>query len=401
MPVYRFLALDANGHEEPGIIEALDYRSAAEALRARQLRAISIEDASEFSLAGAGTIANSRIGLPVRSQSLIFFFQQLAVMTRSGLTLLQSLEMARGLSRPARFADSIDSMAEAIKGGSRFSDAMAATKHFPPLAVQLVKSAESSGELDSALERIGVHLQRKADTFRDLITAMAYPSIVVLATIGVSWFLMVTIMPKFATYIMRKGAVLPPTTQLLIDISNAVMAATPYLIGGFIVAAIGLMYAYSTSMGRLAIDSTILKVPVVGKLVTTAAMSQATWTLAILLQSGVTLRESLRVTQNIVGNRALHDAFARAGEQVLRGRELGTSLGDPAIPELVARLASVGERSGSLEQVMRELGAHYDKQLQAAIKRLGALIEPVLIGTIGAMVGFVYYAFFEAVMATT
>lgn len=400
MAIYRYQVLNADGREQAGSIEAIDARSAANLLRARQLHVLRIEDPKQVTDEDSVAQYSVRAFLPVRLQDRVFFFRQMALMLRSGLTILQALQVASGLTQSVRMSQAIIAMSDLIKSGDSLSQAMREQgRLFSTLAIQLVRSAESSGELDTVLERITEHLEQQAETRRNLITSMIYPVIVVLASVTVAFFLLTTVIPKFAEFFARSNKTLPPVTQMMLDFSNAVTAAVPYILIFSVVTMGLLMYTYRLPQGRLLIDRSILRIPVIGSIITRASIAQMAWAMSMLLRSGVTLIESLRVSQELVVNLAIRNAFTRAAEQVLEGRNLADSLKDPVLPDLFSNLAAVGEQAGSLEQVMHELGSYYSQLLQVGIKRMSNMIEPLLMLVIGGMVGFVYYAFFQAVFS--
>ena len=250
--------------------------------------------------------------------------------------------------------------------------------------------------------RIAQHLERKADLRRHLITSLIYPAIVVFASIGISLFLMVVIIPKFSAFLAKTSRSLPPMTQALVDVSNGLIANAPFLFLAVILCVLALIYSYKTDAGRLAIDRAILFLPVVGSVITKGAMVQLNWSLSILLRSGVTLLSSLRISAEVIENRVIRMAVENTAEGILNGKDLSGSLKQhPVIPKEMVRLAAVGERTGTLDEVMKELAKFYDMELQAGIKRMSTAIEPILILLVGGLVGFVYIAFFQAVMSLT
>lgn len=228
---------------------------------------------------------------------------------------------------------------------------------------------------------------------------MIYPSIVVLAAIGVGTFMVVKIIPKFAQFLLGKGKVLPPSTQMLIDLSDYVRENGLFIIAAVIAFIVSLLLAYQTKAGRLAVDKFMLKIPVIGTMLVTGAMAQMAWALSILLRSGVTIFDALRITGNLMNNRVYIDKLHEASGKIMQGRDVASSIDHPSIPPLVTQMIVVGENTGSLDQILQELGIYYEKLLEIAIKRMSAMIEPAMILVIGGMVGFVYYAFFQALFS--
>jgi type IV pilus assembly protein PilC len=400
MTIFQYAALDAQGIEQSGSIEADNPRAAAQSLRGKGLYVVTLSDqAAQPARADRDVLAQLRELLPVGAVTLVFFFQQMALMLRSGLTLLEALDTAETLARSGRLAAAIKRVNRAVRGGERLSEAMAREPRvFPVMAVQLVKSAEASGELDQALERIAQDLDRKADIKRNLLTALMYPAIVVLAAVGVSGFLITSVIPKMARFLEGKGRGLPSATRNLLDLSHFVEQWGWLIVVVAVVLIVLLAIAYSRPKGRLAIDHVLLKPPVVGHTLRTAAITQLSWSLASLLKSGVTLLESLKVTAGLISNKAIAAVVDEAQARILAGRDLSSSLDSPLLPKLVAQMAAIGERSGTLDTVMAELGLYHQRELALQIKRMTAMIEPVLTLLIGGMVGYVYYAFFQAML---
>jgi type IV pilus assembly protein PilC len=198
---------------------------------------------------------------------------------------------------------------------------------------------------------------------------------------------------------LGQGKPLPPSTQMLIDMSSYIRENGLYIIGAAIIVIILILLSYQTNRGRVTIDYLVLRIPVIGPMLTIGSMGQTTWALSALLASGVTVYQSLKVTGNLLGNRIFSDKMNHAAEKVLEGKDLASSLQHPRIPVLVTQMIAVGERTGSLDQILQEMGKYYEALLDAALKRLTAMIEPAMILLIGTMVGFVYYAFFQALFS--
>jgi type II secretory pathway component PulF len=398
MPQYKYTAIDATGSERKGKLTAADRVAATQAIQAQGLYIVSIEE--------PGTGINQDIDLSVvykylsvPRRQLIFFFKQLSFMLRAGLPVLQSLQMAETQSQ-GRLRWVIRDMIRDIENGSSLSKAM--DRHqdvFPTIAVNLMMAGESTGELDVVAQRLGVHLEKKASLRSQTINAMIYPSVVILFAIAVVIFLVWQIIPKFAKFLLGRGKKLPDSTQLLIDLSDFALNYGLFILGGVVLVIVGLMLYYQTNQGRLLMDRLSLKLPVVGKLLMHGAMAELNWSISMMLKSGLTAYESLKITGNVIANRQISNRLNLAAEQILTGKDLSSSLTGGGIPSLVTQMTTVGEKTGTLDQVMNELGIFYEELLQVGIKRMSALIEPVMILVIGVIVGFVYYAFFQALFS--
>lgn len=407
MPMFHYLAIDGQGAEVRGAVEAEDPRAAAASLRRQAIYVMQLDGRPDRAAEHAGPHAASSRGrmtrlrrlLPVFARDRIFFLRQTALMIRSGLTLLQSLQVSAEQAWKGRLVAAINRIGSQIHSGKSLSEALRAERrYFTQLDVSLVASAEVSGELEVALERAATHLERRVELRRRLLTSLIYPAIVVMAAVAVSLFLVIKVIPKFATFFENRGTTLPWATQFVVQTSNAFLQYWPWMAATIAVMLAGVTITYRTEQGRNILDRFALRVPLVGKLLTVAACSQLSKTLAMLLASGVTLLESLRIASGVVGNRAISGCVRGAAEEILKGRDLAGSLRKPVLPNLVPSVVAVGERTGALSQVLEELAEFYDRELQARIRRMSAWIEPALILTIGVLVGFVYFAFIQAVL---
>lgn len=398
MPKYSYTAIDAAGSERKGKLNAQDKLTATQLLRAQDLYVVSIDE--------PGTGLNQEIDLSslhkylsVPRRQLIFFFKQLSFMLRAGLPVLQSLQMAETQSQ-GRLRWVLREMIKDIENGSSLSKAM--EKHdevFPSIAVNLMMAGENTGEMDIVAQRLSVHLEKKAALRAQTINALIYPVVVILFAIAVVIFLVWKIIPQFAKFLLGRGKKLPPSTQFLIDASNFALQYGLFILGGTVLVLIGLVLYYQTAHGRLLMDKLILKLPVVGKLMLNSVMAEMNWSLSMMLRSGLTAYESLKIAGNVIGNRLISNRLNFAAEQILAGKDFSSSLRGNEMPSLVTQMTAVGEKTGTLDQVMNELGVFYEELLQVGIKRMSALIEPVMILVIGVIVGFVYYAFFQALFS--
>lgn len=402
MAQFSYIALDARGEEVVGQIQADDSAAAMLLIRQRGLRLLELKPGrTADGFLGQANFADWLASQRSPSKSArIFFFRQMAFMLRAGLPVTQALTLAQAQLSDPRLNLTIRLMLKDIQAGQSLSAAMA--KHpavFPAMAVNLTVAGESTGDLDAIMDRLATHLDKKATLRAQMINAMIYPAIVVVAALGVGTFMVVQIIPKFAKFLSGKGRGLPPSTQALIDISDSIRAHGPLIVGIVVALIVAVIVLYQTRRGRLAIDHGLLGLPVIGDLLITGAMAQMSWALSILLRSGVTVFDALKITANLLGNRVYHDKLHEASARILEGRDIAGSIDHKKMPRLVVQMVAVGEGTGNLDGVLQELGFYYEKLLEIAIKRLSALIEPTMILVIGGMVGFVYYAFFQALFS--
>lgn len=400
MPMFAYQALSRTGDELSGKMQADSTSAVAQALRTEGLRVLKIKERRSGFLGQENFkdwLATQR---SVSTDALIFFYRQMAFMLRAGLPLAECLELAGSQISSPRLNLALRKMHKDIQSGQPLSAAL--RKHddvFSDIAINLVVAGESTGELDVIMERLAVHLEKKSQLRKQLINALIYPVIVILAAIGVATFMVVAIIPKFAKFIQGRGNRLPDSTQALID-GAAFLRENGVTIIAVAIAIIFIIFlTYKTFKGRRLIDRIMLSMPVMAKPIIYASMAQMNWALSILMRSGITIFDSLKITANLIPNKIYSDKLKLASDNVMAGRDLSSSLKHPQIPEVVTHMIAIGERTGSLDRIQQELGVYYQDLLEIVIKRLSAMIEPVMILVIGIMVGFVYFAFFQALFA--
>lgn len=407
MAVFSYIALDGQGVEQRGELEALDERDARVLLRAQRLRPMRLdagplpEDASALEqIFRTVEPVLPRAWMPAGGKDVGMLFRQLSLMLRAGHTLVQSLDAAGRLTVKHRARDLTVGLAGDLRAGKSLSGAMAAAgRPFTPFMVKLTASGELSGDLDQVLERMANDLDRKLELKRQLINSLTYPVIVMLMAVGVFSFLAVSVVPRFASFIESRGRDVPVEAQMLMDMAAWFSAWGAWVGLGFVLAVLAVLFAYRRPLGRAVIDRLLLLLPVLGGAIRDATMAQVAWTLGLLLKSGATAIESLRVVTHVAGNTVFVAAFQEAENRLLTGASLAKSLKQRVIPHMMQHMVAVGEGTGQIDQVMEAVGEYYRKSLDARIKLMASLIEPVLLIFVGAVVGFVYYAFFKTIMS--
>lgn len=400
MATFKYSAIYPDGKQRKGKIDAMDVDMATTALRQQGLFVSSIKEAGGVSGEGGFKEFIAR-NTSVRNSDMVFYFKQLSFMLRAGLPVIQALEISV-TQFTGRLHYAIYDMIVELQNGSPLSRAMRNQKQvFPAIAINLMMAAETTGALESVCQRLATYLEKKAALKAQTITAMIYPAILLLVSTGVIIFLVWKIIPQFAKFLAGKGQKLPASTQFLVDASDFAIRNGLYILGGIVLLIASIVAYYMTARGKLVLDRFLLRIPVIGKLLMNAAMAEFTWSLSMMLRSGITVYDSLKTCGNVIANRFISNKIHYASEQILAGRELSLSLKGREIPDLVIQMTTVGEKTGTLDQILQELGVFYEERLAESVKRLTALIEPMMILIMGGLVGFVYYAFFQALFALT
>jgi type IV pilus assembly protein PilC len=270
----------------------------------------------------------------------------------------------------------------------------------PPVVVTLVGVGEATGTLDVVMVRAAEALERRRTLRSQLLTALTYPAIVVVLSIGVTAYMMVGLMPKLVKFLAGFGRTLPPLTQFLVDVSNWTQAHLVHLIVALVVFIALVITVWTWTPARLVVDRWLLRVPVIGDLLSAATTSAFARNLGLLVRSGVRITDSLAVVAPVLPNTHVAREVRRVRERVLTGAGLaGPLAATKAFPPILVNMVAVGEASGSLDDVLEQTADFHDERLSALIKRFGTLIEPAIILVLGGLVGFIYLAFFLAIYA--
>lgn len=386
-----------------GTFDAASPSALIDSLRQRGWMVIDVQAAGETVPDWSDQLAlvNPWRYLPPRSTDVELSLHQLAVMLRGGLTLLASLGTVSEQARRLSMRQVWQRVAERIQGGISLADAMSEHKCFTDLIVQLVRVGEQTGNLEQVVVRGADILEKRRALRGSLLTALAYPTIVLVAAVGVTVFMLVSVIPKLQVFLSALGRKLPAMTQLLVDLADWVQAWGLYVLGGQVALIAVAIAVYSWPPGRYWVDRWALRVPVLGALLRLAATSMFSRSLGILIRSGVTLLEALRTVERLHRNRFLADRVSSARDSVMQGGTLAEPLrAQHAFLPMLPAMVAVGESTGTLDDVLDEVARFHESQLQVAIRRFSILIEPVIIVVVGGIVGFVYISFFIALFST-
>ncbi|MGE3804507.1 MAG: type II secretion system F family protein [Gemmataceae bacterium] len=400
MPVFSYVVRNAFGGSQSGTQEADNAAALVSTLRQRGWLVLDVQPVEKASTVDWLAYLNPVSWLPPMSIDVELSLQQLAVMLRSGLTLLSSLKTIAEYAPKRSMRRIWENVAEQIQEGSSLTDAMKQQRCFNHMVVQLVRVGEQSGTLDKVLTRAAEILERRRLLRTQLLTALSYPALVSVAAIAVAVFMIVSVIPKLQVFLTVLGRKLPAITQTLLDISTFVQVYGVGILIGIVSVLAATMALYLWPPARLMMDRMLLRLPVVGSLQRVAGTAQFASSLGVLLQSGITLVEALRSVEASHRNHYLRQCVAAARNSVLRGSSLAEPLALPgAFMPMLANMVAVGESAGTLDDVLNEVARFHEMRLQASIRRLSAIIEPAIVLVVGGIVGFVYIAFFVALFS--
>ncbi len=402
MPMFVYAARNAAGRPMKGTQEATSAPALVNTLRERGLLVVDVRPAEGPAPTVGDLLVLLHPGhwLPPRSVDIELSLLQMAVMLRSGLTLLTTLKTIAEYARRRAMRRVWDEVAEQIQRGASLADAMSAHRCFSHMVVQLVRVGEQTGTLEQVVTRASEGLERRRLLRTQLVTALFYPAVVVVAAIGVAIFIVVGVIPKLQVFLAALGRKLPPLTQALVDVADFFQVYGLTILIAIFALIATLIAVYLWPPGRLFLDRYMLRIPLFGGLLRLAATVQFAHGLAVLLQSGITLVEGLRTLEALYGNRWVAGRVVAARAAVLRGGALAPPLEFPGVfMPMLSRMVAVGESAGTLDEVLREVAKFHEKQLQGTIRLFSVIIEPVIIVVVGGIVGFVYIAFFMALFS--
>jgi type IV pilus assembly protein PilC len=391
MALYRFTAVTATGTKAAGEVEADSKTAVAEQLTGRGLIVIDI----------AAKHASREIELKflqrVSADELAQFSRQLSTMITSGMSILRSLYVLEEQAQGKMLKETLGDVRRDVEAGQPLSVALSRhPKVFNPLFVAMTEAGEAGGVLESSLRRVADQLQKDAALRRQIKSAMVYPVMVVSFAFLVMFALLRFLVPVFQNVFKQFGGELPFMTRICVSMSHFVQKDWWVIL--LLVIGIPLSYIRikRTQRGREVRDKVMLKLPMkLGGVVQQIAIARWSRTLASLVGAGVPLLYALDITGRTAGNTVIEQAMEKVIESVKQGGTLTKPLEDiPVFPPMVVRMVGVGEETGALDAMLDRVAEFYEEQVEASIKALTSILEPIMIIMIGAIVGFIVIAMY-------
>ena len=389
MASFNYKAREAStGKETSGVVDATSEQAAIASLLNRNMLVLSIEEKSVKKSGAAGG--------SVPLQDIVVFTRQLATMIDAGLAMVQSLQALAEQTANKVMRDIIKDVCSRVEGGDNFSESL--RKHpkvFPKLYTSMVDAGEKGGLLAEILDRLATYLETTARLRKKVKSAMMYPTVVTFVAISITIFLLVAVVPTFASVFDGFGAALPAPTQFLIDLSEIVKAYYLILLvlGG--VGVYGWLAYIKTKNGRWFWDKHRLKLPIFGMIAHKICLARFTRTLASLVRSGVPILEVLRIVSATCGNVVMEDAIKRASSDIEQGDNISAALAKhPIFPAMIIRMMTAGEQTGKIDAMLEKISDFLDEEIETTLDGLTSLIEPLLIVFLGVVVGGIVVCMF-------
>ena len=394
MPIFNYEAIDAKGRPKKGTVDADTARDAREKLRRQQIRVVEMHRLDATARPKKGDRPKFQLQRRVNTRELAILTRQFSTLLGSGVHLSEALNVLVEQIQDRRMEVVFRDLREKIVSGSGLADALSFHPgYFSDLYINMVRAGEASGNLDDILTRLADYLQKQANLKGKLVAAMTYPAVMVVVGFGVVVFLMSYVVPRITGILSQKGDALPAPTLILMTISDVFKQ---YWWLGLILALAGAIFmriSIATEKGRLWFDTTLLKIPVMGTLFQKSAISRFTVTLSALLKSGLPALDALAIVSKVVNNALLSKVIVQIADRILEGADISTPLRKSKMfPPMVGYMIAIGEQSGELENILDRISETYEEEIDLAVQRLTALVEPVIIVGLAVVVGFIIMA---------
>jgi type II secretory pathway component PulF len=395
MPNYSYQAISESGAIVTGDIEADSVDGASKMLMERGYIPSKVtEKGAGFTFSGLSRMVGKMHSVKV--QDLILFTKQFRSLFKAGVPIVRSFQVLEAQTQDRTLKQAIDNISQNIKQGSTLCAAL--DKHdkiFSPLYRSMIKAGEMSGTMPESLERLIYIIEHETKVKSDIKSALQYPIIVTIALVGAFFILLTFVVPKFVEMFSRAGIALPLPTKIALMLYQALSNYWYLVIGGVIAIIIGLRMYFKTNEGKYVRDSMILRIPILGPLFVKAAMSRFASIFGILHSSGVPVMTAMKVLSGVIGNTAIAREFNRVRERMQEGHGIAVPLASAKyFTPMVVDMIAIGEETGNIEDMLREVTLHYDDEVSYTVKRLSDLIGPVLVVGLAAVVGFFALAIF-------
>jgi len=395
MPSFSYEAISENGSTVTGAVEAESEAMAESILTAKGYIPTKIFAPSNKTGASLWTIIKEKLGR-LESKDLILFTKQFRSMLHAGVPIIRLLQVLESQSENKVLKMVVAEIAQDIKQGSTLYESL--EKHpavFSPLYRSMVRAGEISGALPDVLSRLVYIIEHETKIRADIKSALQYPKMVLIALGGAFVVLLTFVIPKFVAIFAKSGLELPLPTKIAMFLYQFLSGYWYLIILSIVGGIFALRYYFKTPQGGILKDAFLLQMPLFGPLFNKAALSRFASIFAILHSSGVPVMTSMSILSGSIGNLAMAKEFDRVREKMGEGQGIAVPLRSAKyFTPMVIDMIAIGEESGNIEDMLREITIHYDDEVSYAVKGLSDAIGPILIVGLAAVVGFFALAIF-------
>ena len=392
MAAFNYAVRDKAGRVVKGSLDG--YSKEAVRTKLTQMGYVILELEQESAFAALGKL---KIGSGIKSKDITVFARQFATMINAGLSLTKCLSILGSQTESAALRDVISQIGKDVEAGQSLSDSM--SKHprvFPPIFVNMVRAGETGGVLDEVLLRVADHFERDAALKGRIKSAMTYPIAMGALVIIILVAMMVFVVPTFEKMFADMGGTLPFMTQVLVTLSNVVASIWGVVgVAGVVAMIVAFKWWKRTPSGKMIWDGITLRAPVFGPLVRKLSLAKFTRTFGTLVAAGVPILTALDIVADTSGNEVIAQAVKKSRAAIKEGETIAKPLSEsPVFPSMLVQMIAVGEETGALDAMLNKIADFYDEEVGQAVESLTSLIEPLMMASLGAVVGAMVIALY-------
>jgi len=399
--LYKYIASAKSGDLKDGTIEAATKELAAKELRSRNLVILSIHEKK--------TVEKRRLmNDPIRFSRItpldkILFARHMSVMLKSGLSLSEALEIVFEQSTSGKLKRIITSVRQSVNNGQPLSGSLEKFKNvFSGIFINMIRVGEASGTLEENLEHLAVQLEKDYELKKKIISAMIYPMIVLFGTFLLGVGLTVFILPKLVNLFSTFKVELPLMTRLFLGLADFLVNYGLYVLIAIAALVVAWRMLLKSKAARPFFHKILLSLPLISKMTRQVNLARLSRALALLLRSGLTINESLKITADTINNVHYKKILERAVVEVKKGKALSSILQrEDLFPTMISRMIIVGERTGKLQESLLYIADYYEEELDNQTKNLATVIEPILLVVIGLILGLLAVAIISPIYQLT
>ncbi len=398
MPVYQYKAISRDGKTRSGTRESSSRGEITAALKEDGLFVTDIRPITGENSAARDFLPKWLAGR--RLQAIAVATRQLATLLKTGVSLIRALDIVAEQSETEHLRHVFSDLRERVSKGETLADAMSTHPgYFDDLYANMIRAAEASGEMDRVLSMLADFAGKRNHLRNKVISAMIYPAVLMVMGTGVVLILLIFVVDKMKDLFKERGANLPLTTEVLLAVSNF----TKQWWWVMLLCILSILFAFiwfkRTPRGKYAIDSAVIRIPVVGNVIKKQAIMRFAMTFQALLGSGLSVTDSLRILKRVMQNSLMREAIETIYERIVEGADIATPLQKTGMfPPMVGHMIAVGEESGQMEEVLTTISDAYKDEVETSLDRLTALIEPVMIVGMAVIIGFIVMAVMQPII---
>lgn len=391
MAKFSYQAKNLNGQTTTGELDAFNETEVRTRLRQLNLEVLKVSAKSQ-NYSTFGAFNNTR----VKVKDLQVFTRQFSTLVNSGIPIVDALQILSEGLRPGALKDAALKVKKSIESGKKLSEAMSQVPNvFDKFYCNMVHAGEEAGILDNILNRLATYMEKNEKVKTQVKGAMVYPSVIIVVSMAVIAGILVFIIPKFQEFFSQAGQEPPWLTTAVVSLSKLLVKFWWAIVGGLFGAFYFGKSYLATPMGKATFETFIFRAPIFGEIVQKSSIARITRTMGTLLSSGVGLVDALEIAGKTAGNIVVEQSLLRSKESILQGKSLAAPLTkDKIFPDMVVQMISIGEQSGSLDNMLNKIADFYEDEVETAVKALTSLIEPLLMVILGGIIAVLVVAMY-------